>query len=40
MSFVMFAKPSAKFQASWFGINRIPIIEIARAYPAVKGLKG
>lgn len=38
MSLVMFTKPSAKFHASWFGINRMLMSEIARAHPAVMGL--
>ena len=35
MSLVMFAKPLAKFQTSWFGINRMLIIEIACVYAPV-----
>lgn len=35
MSLMMFAEPSAKFLASWFGINRTLISEIARCDPVV-----
>lgn len=35
MSLLMFAEPSAKPLATWFGINRMLISEITHCHPAV-----